>query len=453
MADTTHDSDVLTIQVLRDTPPIGRQGFGVPIIIGECSMSERVREYTSPAGASADVTAGNITQALADYVSAAFAQTLKPKKVLVGRREANVAQVVRVTVDGADDGDYEVTINGTTYSHTASGSTQTNIASALASLIDADSDVSATANTAFIDITASVAGDPFTVTVSAPEDNLLVTTTTPNLGLADELDEILAANSEWYGFALESRTDLDITAGLDWAAANGRFFAAETNTAAVKDGTAGNVALTAKSAQQKNGFIFYRTSSSSKAAWKLLTNRSAINLDQRTSIWSYVTLIGETVDTLTDTEKGNLQAANCMYYLTFKGTPCTRPGVNPAGEKIDVVWTAAWTKARIEERLAQVLLNAVNRGDKIPYDDTGFKLLEGEVRDVLQLGERAGHFSVGSTNVSFTSFADLTDPDKDARRAPFTFGGLLAGGVEEFEGTGYATTDENFLDALFADDE
>ncbi len=449
----THDPDVLSITVLRDTPPIGRAGFGVPIIIGAASMSDRVRIYTSPDAASADATAGDISSSLADYVSAAFSQTLKPRRVMVGRREANVAQVVTLQITGATDGDYSATINGTEVTHTASGSTANAIATALAALIDAEDDVSAAAVTDTITITSDTAGLPFTYSSTSDGDPITETLATPNTSVATELAELKSANSDWYGFALESRTDLDNEQAMAWAEANQRFAGLQTNAAAVKAGTAGNIALVLQAAQYKRGFVMYRADALSKAAWAWMCNRLAINLDQRTSIWSYVTLVGEAVDTLTDTEKANLQAANCNYYLTFKGTPTTRKGVNPAGEKLDVVLTADITAARIGERLAEVVISTVNRGDKIPYDDTGFKLLEGEVRDVLQALERANHYTAGSTNAKFTAFADLTDPDKDARRGPFTFGGLLSGGVEEFEGTGYATTDEDFLDALFDTDD
>lgn len=448
MANATHDSDVLNINVLRDIPPIGRQGFGLPMIVGAASMPERVRFYSSPDAAQADATAGDISAALAAYVSKAFEQTLKPARVMVGRREPNVAQVVTFQVTGAADGDYVITINGTAYTHSATGSSAGAIASALQVLVDANPDVAASVATDTVTVTASVAGVPFTYASDGPSA-ITETETVANVSIATELTALKAANADWYGFALESRTDLDNEQAFAWADANDRFAGLETNTAAVKAGTAGHLGLVLKDLSRKQGFLVYRADSASKLAWAWLCNRSAINLDRATSIWSYVTIVGEAVDTLTDTEKANLQAANVNYYLTFKGIPCTRKGVNPAGEKLDTVTTSDWTAARVGERLAQVVLNTVNRGSKIPYDDTGFKLLEAEVRDVLKLGERAGHFQAGSTNAKFTLFADLTDADKDNRRAPFVFGGLLAGGVEEFEGTGYATTDEAFLDALF----
>lgn len=450
-----HDPDVLSNQVLRDTPPIGRLGFGVPIIIGAAAMSERVRSYSSPDAAQADADAGDISASLAAYVADAFAQTLKPTRVLVGRREPNVAQVTTFTIGGGSDGDYTITIDGTAYTHTEASGTATaaDIAADLATLVDADDDVSAAAAGDDVVVTADTAGVPFTFSSSSTGDPITETETTDNVSVATELAALKSASSDWFGFALESRTDLDNRQAIEWAGSNNRLAALQTSTAAVKDGTAGNFALLLSAAQEKNGFIMYRADDTSTAAWKLLTNRLSVNLDRRTTIWSFVTLIGEVVDELTDTEKQNLISANVNFYLEFKSIPCTRPGVSPAGEKLDVLTTAIWTEARIDEALAEIVLDYVNRGDKIPYDDGGFKILEGEVNDVLQLGERGGHFQLGSTRAVFARFADLTDDDKKNRRVPYTYAGLLAGGVEAFEGTGYATTDEEFLDSLFEDDD
>jgi hypothetical protein len=108
--------DVIQVSVLTDAAPVGRAGFGVAIVCDAASMAERVRYYTTPAGASADQVAGEITAAQLAHINAAFAQNPRPARVGAGRTSfTDVAQVNTVTVGGtAVSGDYTIPINGVT---------------------------------------------------------------------------------------------------------------------------------------------------------------------------------------------------------------------------------------------------------------------------------------------------------------------------------------------------
>ncbi|WP_104019691.1 DUF4214 domain-containing protein [Roseovarius nitratireducens] len=105
------------------------------------------------------------------------------------------AQVNTVTVTddaavaGVEAGDvFSVTINGTTFSHTATAAqTATSVASDLATLVNADTDlaVTASATTNTFTLTADNAGVPFTVSVANPtdtggDDTIAVAATTAN---------------------------------------------------------------------------------------------------------------------------------------------------------------------------------------------------------------------------------------------------------------------------------
>lgn len=445
MSDATHDPEVLSTEILTDGAALGREGFGTPIIVGAASMAERTRSYTSAKAASADATAGEISSSLAAYVADAYAQKLTPAVVKVGRREPDVAQVVTFEITGGADGTYSITINGVQLDETVVGASATDIATALASYITLEDDVTASSVGPLITVTSSTAGLPFTYASTSTGDDITETETQANVNISTELDAIRAEDADWYGLALESRDDTDNQRAMEWAQANGRLVALQNN-----DKTAA-LALALQAGSYTRGFLMYREDNASTAAWKLLTNRLSINLDRFTSTWSFVTLVGETADTLTDTEKATLLAANVALYLTLKKVPCTRAGVSPGGEKLDVRTTVDITKARIEEELARIVIDASNRGRKINFDDTGFAQLENAAKGVLKLLENAGHFQATTTSVKFTRFSDLTSGDIAARRCPYIFGGLLAGAVEAFEGVGYVTTDETLLASLFDD--
>lgn len=107
---------------------------------------------------------------------------------------AGTAQVDTVTVTddaglaGVEGGDvFSVTINGTTFSHTATaGQTATQVEDALVALVNADTNLAVTAaGGGTFTLTADNAGVPFTTTVANPtdtggDDTIGVSTTTPN---------------------------------------------------------------------------------------------------------------------------------------------------------------------------------------------------------------------------------------------------------------------------------
>lgn len=91
--------------------------------------------------------------------------------------QSKFEQEIEVTVSGADDGTYTVTINGIDYDFVASSSTVSLIVAGLQTVVDADPNVAAVDNDPILTITAEVAGTPFTFSLTAPSDNLEVTTT------------------------------------------------------------------------------------------------------------------------------------------------------------------------------------------------------------------------------------------------------------------------------------
>lgn len=450
----THDSDVLSNQLLLDTPLLITAGFGVPMIVGACSMPERIRVYEGPtaaADAAADAAAGDITSGLAAYVESAMSQLLVPEKIYVGRREPNVAQVYTITIGGASDGDYVGTIGVTDYTFTASGNTDAEIATGLASLIDADASVTASAALNVITVTSATAGVAVDVTASSTGSAVTVVESVANVSLKTELDALKNANDTWFGIAIETRTDQDNIDGLEWAAANGKLFAGQSSNSDAPTSATTDVFSVAKDAGLRGGFLFYRASDSSHAAWKLLTNRLGIDYDERNSIFSFTRLVGETVDDLEPTEKANLRSKNAVLYLTFKGVACAVFGNAPDGTKLDVLITKGLTVARLDEENARLLLDYVNRGEAIGLDDDGILILENAGSSVLLRLEDAGHYIEGSTRIRFKRFSELTPTQKSNREVPYEYGGLLRGGVESLSGVGYATLDAEFLLAKFGE--
>lgn len=450
----THN-DLVSNDTKLDTPLIQRAGFSTPLIVGPCGMSDRVRTYSTPKGAKADLDAGDLTQDLYDHIAAALAQNNAPTQVRVGRIEADQAQVITVTVGGADDGDYIIALttkNGTTtYTHTASGSSTGAIATALAALVDANADAGAGATGDDIAITATVAGDPISVTVTAPGDNLTQATTTANRSIATELDLVLAASpTGWWGFGTTLHTDADLLRASAWAEANKRYFAGQTSSAAAKTSATTDVLSVHAALNYTYSRLVWRASDASMCAWVWLCDRLSFDPDQRSAPWNITPLVGEVADTLTDTEKATLLGKRALLYLPFFGVPVLRWDSSAGGIDPKRLLTKAWTDARLNEALADLLVRRNKAGLGIEYSQDGQALPRAEVGRVLAQGERVGHYLPGTSRVVFTRFGQIGDDDRAAKRFPYTYGAQLADSAESFSGTGYAYTDPNF--ATFFDE-
>lgn len=270
---------------------------------------------------------------------------------------------------------------------------------------------------------------------------------------ATNLDAIMANDSAWFGLAITSRVAADILAVATWANSAGRLFMGQSNDAAIlatayvaAAGT--DVANNLKDAGERYAGLLYHHDDAEFADVAWMANRLSVNPDRRTSTWKFVTLVGVTISVITSTQKANAQSKNCNLVLPFFGTSATGEGITmegASGRFIDLVVTAAWVKARVEEALAQLLLNVVNAGRKIPYDDGGLNTFSNAVLKVLKQGTFAGHFVAGTEQVVMPALADVPAPDRAARTINFTFGAEPAGAIHSASLVGYVALDLGLL--------
>jgi len=449
MANATHDDDVLNITALSDLPSIGRQGFGLVLLLGpNNSTGPLIQAFSGAQAAVAAQVANNITIAQRDALTRAFSQAIKPRTILVCRRPADVAQVTDFLIVSSTAGNYTIALAGTPFTLTVIAQTAAQIATALAALIDASPLYDAAVVTATtVRVTASTAGGEFGSATVSPALNITTTVSTSAVNVGTALDAARNERDDFYGVCLDSRTDLDNGRLAEWAELNLRLAGAQTSSAAVKGVGADWTTVHATNPYLLVGF---RASDASYAMFAWLTYTLSCNLDRQTTQWSLKTISGEIADVLTDTEKGNLRAKNVNYYLTLKGVPCWREGKTRRGQYADQRTTLDWTLARSKEALATLLLNASNRNEKIPFDDEGIATCQAVVFSVLLQGEAAGHFAPSSSRVRFTPYAELNLDDRNSRRFVYRYGGVFGGAVETFDGEGYFSADPAQLDSIFA---
>lgn len=444
-----NNNSAVNIQVFADAPGVNVASFGVPMIAGACSMSERIRFYEDAADALADQQAGDISQAQYDAVAAGFAQAQTPSQIAVGRIEADVAQVNTVTVGGtpASTFIYTITINGTPFAHTADGlDDNAAIATALRALINAGAEpVTASGASTAVILTADVAGTPFTVAVSVSNvaGTLTNVATTANVSVATELADILADNAGWYSFGLVSRTDLDNLRAAAWVESNNRIFGAQTSSATALAGTAGNILLQLQALAYTRTFALWYSDDAIPACFAWTSFKTAADLDVRATAWAHAPLVGIVADDeeMTSTDRLNILNAGGNVYLTLDGVGVTFNGKMVGGAFIDVTTTVDWYGARVREALTQELINASARNSKIPYNDQGFSVIGNAVDGVNGQAVRAKHLNDGTTFVNLPLRRSLSSGNVTARNYPFTFGGQLTSAVLTIAGTGYVSDD------------
>jgi hypothetical protein len=284
------------------------------------------------------------------------------------------------------------------------------------------------------------------VTLTAPGDALTSVETTANRSVKTELDVIKATRNDWWGFSTTVHTDTELLRASAWAESSSKFFVGQTSSAAAKTAVTTDVLSLHKAKGYTYSRLVWRESNDGCAAWAWLCDRLSFSPDQRSAPWNITPLVGETADALTDTEKGILQGKRALLYLPFYGVPVLRWDSSQGGVDPKRLLSKDWATTRINEALADLLVRRNKLGLGIEYSTEGQALPRSKVSEVLAQGERVGHFLTNTSRVVFTRFTQITDPDKTAKRFPFTYGAQLADSAEAFSGTGYAYTDPAFAE-------
>lgn len=441
------NDQIIEVNVRTDAAPVGRAGFGVALVADTGgTMTERVRFYSGASEAEIDANNGAITAAQLTHVRAAFAQSIRPASVAVGRISTTpVAQVVTVTVGGtpAED-DYTITEGDADYTYTGeAGDTNDDVAAGLRAALGAAPGVTVSGSGAEVILTANVAGVPFTVTTTAPAGATLVAVlTTPNVSLATELSALRAQTDSWYGLHLVSRTKANILAAAAWAESSNKMHVAQTSDADVLTASAGNVAAELAALSYNRTKIEFYSDNAAPAAFARLASFLAVDPDQSVTLWDNYTLAGIQPDVfaISTTARTNLITQRCGYYLTLGGVGATGGGgFMASGRYADVQLTVDWLTARLFEAHAQLMLDYAARGRRIPFTDAGFAAVASVAARVLDLAVRVGHIAellnaqgdVVSPYVRLPRRVDVAEADVQARRLRYTAGGLLAGGVQQ----------------------
>jgi len=375
----TQLTDIINIQISRETQAVAQTNFNVPLFLATfTNFKERAREYSNIEAVAEDFA---VTSNVYAAASKLFGQTLRPSKIVIGRRQVPgvtvaVGSVVNNTL-------YTLNISGQVYSYTSdSSATSIEIATGLKTAYDASAlpGVTVVDN---LDGTLTVTSTVDWSVVSS--NNLTITNASSTENYVEALEAVQNVNNKWYALSCESHVKEDILALAASIEAKKKIYGTSTSDLDVKTSATTDVASALKAAGYFRTFVIWSATANTEypeCAWI----GSQLQEQPGSNSWAYKPLAGVTVSDLSDTEASNIKGKNASTYEVVGGVNRTVGGATAGGEWIDVMVFVDWLEAKMTERIWFRLANS----KKIPYTRKGATILETEVRAQLAEGVRSG---------------------------------------------------------------
>lgn len=448
--------DVTQITINLSATPSPVAGFATVLIAGVNAPVAAIpegetKEYFDMDEMDADLWAGTEDE----YKAANDAFSNDAYSVKIAHLTAFTIQVQNITITGADDGTYEIDVDDTlgntfTAQFTASTSTITNIRDdLLTDLQGSDFETGglitfASVSTDGISATADAAGYGFTLAEGGTQSaNISIVNTTPNVGYAEELSDLILFDDDWYGLVGVDDDSFHIAERANWVESRYKIHIARTSEAAVKAAGSTDVAsMLMASGYQRTGLIYHETANDFvDAAWaaKVL----AVDADSESTTWDGKDLSSITKQSFTGAEQGYIEGKNCNYFNVFRVTKgVTYKGQACSGDWLDLILAADWLKIRGSEDLQDMWYEQSNLGKKVPYNNRGISLTQNRIMSRVRQGITAGHLDEGTpgsdTNpvptFDFPSRAESASADVTNRIYRFSGTVSAAGAIINFVG-------------------
>ena len=291
--------------------------------------------------------------------------------------------------------------------------------------------------------TAPVAGELHSFELVTGNLTMADATTAP--ALADDLNELLAFDPDFYGLCLDSNSHAELLLASAWAETNKRFFCYQTADSACGDPSVTTDIMSVLKASARgytHGDFFPAIAASD--GWlaagilgqhlpttpgaSTIAFKTIRNVTRRAVSDSFIAAIVTTPDSTG--KNGNL-------YLDFAGVPGTFPGMMASGEWADVVRGLDDFRADVKARfLAIQTANA-----KVPFTDNGTDLFRAAVIASIKARITTGLFAASPVfTVTATPVAETSALDRSARRFNgITYSAPLAGAILYTRASGTAT--------------
>lgn len=410
---------IVQVQIDRITKFPTQAGFGTPAVLDINVIQATDVLVVSEIDEMIDAGFATSDQAY-KAVAALLSQNPRPPEVKVLKRAANVAQVNTVTVGGAADGTYSITINGVLFSFVAVGNTATQIRDGLVTAINAGAEPVTAAPVAadMLTLTADVAGVGFSTVLASTGSPLTQVFTTANVGADTELARLREIDDDFYFLLTTDRTVVflkQLSAAVELLI---KLFAFETDDAdsknlAVMTDTTSLFAVLVAANRDRTFYVWTKTANLPTypaAAWvgKLAPKAPG------SATWKFKSVSGPAADALTSTELANIQGKNGNVYVVRGGISMFEEGVLASGEYIDIIHGTDLIQARIQEAVFGLFVTE----DKVPMDNGGIEAVALQVEEVLVNVGVGNNILRGGDDAPVVTVPDISDvpaPDRAAR--------------------------------------
>lgn len=426
---------VVNIVVQQGVPPITREGFSTPLILGTTPRAgtDLVRTYRSAPAVLADYPNLSPTQPAPEYLMAAriFGQTRKPAQVAIGKRANLPTQSFTLVPLAGTSLTYAFRVGTQVVSFTgdASGTVAEATAGLLAALEEEPTGpalptlVTGTAGATNLKLVATAPGLFVPLEVLTPA-TLTVTQDHADAGVAADLAAMKQASSEWYGILTPFTSQAEVMAIAAWAEVNRKFFAYATidsaviNTAynsASPDANVGG-ALRSRNYARTLGTLYELATDDFQDAAAM---GRLFGPDPGSTVLANKRFVGVRAAPLSDPQQANLTSYNGNPYVAFSSASTLLNGKMADGGWPDYVRDTDDFGRKMQEDV----FNLFQSAEKVPQTDPGVTMLENVVRARAELGVASGFLAEGWT---FTAapIAELPPESIEARK--YSGGTLVA---------------------------
>jgi len=438
-------NDIISSSTTVSSASVQQEGFGVPLILAQevpVAFTNRVREYSSLA----EMVSDGFLTTKAPYLAASriFGQSPAPSSVKIGRRALQSTKTIKLKCLSAVVGAkyiFDVVYQGTvsTIEYTVTSGTTTNVATDIAALVDPLAGVGATSATDTVTI-SSAAGSLFSIRNwwDTDRQNIYLTDTTADPGIATDLAAVALEDDDWYGLTIDSESKAEILAAAAWAEAAKKLFTPQTSESTAADNTVTNdvIASVQTAAYRQTHVIFNNTDTMGFAGAAEQGVSFGGTPVPGKETWALKQLAGVSANKLTSTMRSTILGKNGTTYTRVKGRNVTEGGKVGSGEHVDVIRALAYNDDQVQTRLFRVEVSL----PKVPYTQKGVGILASELSSTLVDSEAASIFAPGSTFVVQPKVATASPVDKQNRLLKgLDWGGTLDGAIEMVQVRGFVS--------------
>jgi hypothetical protein len=318
----------------------------------------------------------------------------------------------------------------------ANATTQADTVATILDWFDADIAENGTGLYSFTDgatkgtIAASTAGNFFAVRMEGEGWTFEDITTDP--GVATDLAAIELYDNDWYALVpCDSMGAAELENIAEWTESATKICLLQTADSEVASvalaSDTSSIAYTLKNANYDRAMLFFHRDTDEYVGAAM--GGRALPEDAGSITWAYKQLSSVSSQTLTTTERTNLENKNVNFLSTLAGVAITRYGKASGGEFIDVMHGTDWLAARIQERVYTLLLN----NDKLPYTDAGIQAVRAEILAQLDQGIARNFIASDPAPTCTVPLAsDVSAADKSSRTLnDVMFRATLAGAIHK----------------------